>query len=155
MGRGGHQPHLPASGPLQTRPFPTWLHVEELISPRLLFLHPPFLAACLAARVLHKGEAKGGLGEERQLMLPCRVCVWREEGDRLWTRASWEPLAFHDVTLSCTAFFFPIASAWRGESCPWGRLLLYFSLVSINPPEAGRGARRGAGGAGGRARGMF
>lgn len=58
--------------------------------------------------------------------------------------------AFGVVTLSCTAFFFPIASAWRGERCRGDGLLLYFSLVLITPPEADRGARRGAGGAGGR-----
>lgn len=44
------------------------------------FLHLPSLAACLANRVLQKGDARGGLGEERQLMLLLRVCVYRDEG---------------------------------------------------------------------------
>lgn len=89
MERGVPQPRLLASGPLQTRLFPTWLHVEELISPRLLrifffglflfALHPPFFAACLTDGVLHKGKAKGGLGEERADAF-LRGCVCWEEG---------------------------------------------------------------------------
>lgn len=47
---------------------------------RAAFCILPSFAACLASRVLHKGKAKRGLGEERQLMLSSRVCVCWEEG---------------------------------------------------------------------------